>query len=501
MTSGDWGRSTSRGLIWSTASLVGGRALTFVSIAILARLLAPAEFGVVAAVVVFISLLEMVSDVGMKATVVYEQERGITARVQTAFTVNLGFAIVLTAAALTCAPLAAGFFRLEEHTGLFRMASLSLLLTGLGNVHDSLLMRELDFRRRIVPELARGVVRGGVSIALALGGWGADALVIGMLAGTATWTALQWVITPFRPTLSFDRAILHSMVRYASGAAMHAILVVVNRSVPVAAIGRALGEQALGFYTIALRVPELMIGMVAVNVSRVSFPALAQRRATDEQRLSASTLMVLRYQALYVAPVAAAIAVLSTPLIVVLFSAQWTEAGGVLSALAVLSGVATIAFPLGDALKAVGKQWLLVALNAVQIPILGAAIVVVAPRGIAAVGWAMACAATVFALALTMLAAREVGIRLRSIALAAGPGLVAALGVIVGAGAVRTAWPAPSLAPLACGAVAGAAGAALFLALFAPGVLSELRALLAVVHPGAREEGLESSRTREGHSP
>lgn len=474
--------------------------MTFVSIAILARLLAPAEFGVVAAVVVFISLLEMVSDVGMKATVVYEQERGITARVQTAFTVNLGFAIVLTATALTCAPLVAGFFRLEEHTGLFRMASLSLLLTGLGNVHDSLLMRELDFRRRIVPELARAVVRGGVSIALALGGWGADALVIGMLAGTATWTALQWVITPFRPTLSFDGAILHSMVRYASGAAMHAILVVVNGSVPVAAIGRALGEHALGFYIVALRVPELVIGMMAVNVSRVSFPALARRRATDGQQLCDSTVMVLRYQALYVAPVAAAVAVLSTPLIVVLFSAKWADAGGVLSALAVWSGVATVVFPLGDALKAVGKQWLLVALNAIQIPLLGTAIVLVAPLGIAAVGWAMVCAATVFAAAQTILAAREVGIRVSSIALAARPGLVAALGVIVGAGAVRIAWPAPSLAPLVCGAVAGAASAALFLALLAPGVLSELRAALGLVRLASRGEALESSRPRESPS-
>jgi PST family polysaccharide transporter len=228
------------------ASFLAARSLTFISIIVLARLLAPGEFGTVAAVALFISMIEVISDVGMKATLVYEQERGITKRVHTAFTINIVVATVLCATGVLLAPVVAGFFRLEEHTGLFRLASLNLLLTGLGNVHDSLLLRELDFRRRIIPDLARGIAHGCTSIALAVAGFGALALVVGLLAGTTAWTALQWLVTPFRPKFSLDRDILRSMVNYGSGAFLLAIVAAMAEAAPLAIIGRVLGESALG---------------------------------------------------------------------------------------------------------------------------------------------------------------------------------------------------------------------------------------------------------------
>ena len=82
------------GVYWSLLSLIGGKALTFLATLILARLLAPSEFGVLAAVLAFILVLEVISDVGLKASVIYESERGITSRVQTAFTLNLIFTLL-----------------------------------------------------------------------------------------------------------------------------------------------------------------------------------------------------------------------------------------------------------------------------------------------------------------------------------------------------------------------------------------------------------------------
>lgn len=499
MSTASWGRATRQGIIWSTASFVAGRTLTFVSIVVLARLLTPGEFGVVAAITAFLMLIEVVSDVGMKATVVYEQEHGITARVQTAFTVNLGFAFLLVGATLLLAPFVAGFFRLDEHVDLFRLASLNLLLTGLGNVHDSLLLRELDFRRRIIPDLVRQLTRGVVSIVLALAGLGAEALVIGMLAGTASWTVVQWTLTPFRPTLSLDAGIARSMAGYGSGSALLAIVGAVGGSVQIAMIGRALGEQALGLYVVARRIPELLIEMVAFNVSRVAFPALARRRARDKQGVGPAMLVLLRYQALYVGPAAAGLAVLAQPLVTVVFSSTWRDAGSVLTAVAVLSGVGSIAFPLGDVLKAVGKQWFLVALNVIQIPLVAAGILLLAPRGIDAVAWLVAGSAMTFAAGMMVIVSRELGIRARSVVSAARPGMIAALGVTVGAGAVRLAWPDLSIAPLVAGVLAGTGTGILFLRVLAPGVLSETVRTLGYGPGSSRATG--ASEVRGGDSP
>ncbi len=473
MSDGGWATATRQGIVWSAASFLGARTLTFISVVVLARLLAPADFGVVAAIALFIAMIEVISDAGMKATVVYEQEKGISERVDIAFTLNLAVAALLCAGAVLLAPVVAGFFRMEDHTDLFRLAPLNLLLTALGNVHDALLLRDLDFRRRMIPEVARGVAYGGTSIALAVAGFGVVALVAGLLAGTATWTVCQWLLTPFRPRLSLNREIVRSMAGYGSGAFSLAVIGALAGIAPMSLIGRILGEQALGLYTVARRIPELALEGVVYNISHVYFPALSRKRTIDERAVGSATLTVLRYQALCVAPMAAGLAVLASPLIVVLFSAKWADAGPVLSAVAILSGMACTFFPLGDALKAMGKQRHMVALNLLQVPCVAAGIVVLAPEGIVTVAWFMAGMSLTFLAGVAYLVSRQLDIRPRSLAAAARPGIAAAAGVVVAAGAVRLAWSSLSAGPLLAGLVAGALGGLLSVRVLAPGALSE----------------------------
>lgn len=479
MRPGSLSRATRHGIIWATGTFVAGRAITFLSVIVLARLLEPADFGVVAAIVVFLSLLELTSDVGMQATVVYEQERGITDRVQTALSVNVLIALVLAGAGVLAAPLVAGFFGMEEEAWLFRLASLSLLITGLSNVHDSVLMRELAFGRRVFPQIARALVRGVVSIALALGGLGAEALVIGMLAGSATWTVIQWALTPLRPRLTLDLGIARSMVGYASGAFALQVLAVVGTRLDTAVVGRVLGAQALGLYTVASRIPELLIESVAWNVSQVAFPALSRKRVTDPRGLAGATLKLFRYQALYAVPVAAGLALLAPPLVVVLFSDAWREAGGVMSAAAVMMGISAIVFPLGDVFKALGRQRLYVVLMLVQFPVFVAAIVWAAPHGILAVAWARAAVGLLHAVLVTGTVARTVRLGAFDLAAAAAPAAVTGLGVIAGAGAVRLAWPALSVWPLLLGGALGAVGGLAALRLLASGAYREVRSIIA----------------------
>ena len=155
MSSDSWGRSLRGGIAWSTVTFVAAKVLTFVSMLVLARLLVPSEFGAVAAVATFLTLVELGSDLGMKATVVYEQERGFTDRIQTAFTLNIVIVVIFTGIGELLAPAVASFFHIPGQTYLFRLGMLSLLLTGLGNMHDGVLLRELAFNRRIIPGTLR----------------------------------------------------------------------------------------------------------------------------------------------------------------------------------------------------------------------------------------------------------------------------------------------------------------------------------------------------------
>jgi lipopolysaccharide exporter len=478
-----WGQSTRQSLLWSAASLLGNKAVNFVSVMVLARLLAPSEFGLVAAVVVFLSFIELGSDLGMKATVVYEQEEGVSARVQSAFTLNLIIAVLLTGVALLCAPLVASFFRAEEHVDLFRLGALSLLFIGLGNIHDALLVREMDFKRRTIPQIVRASVRAAVSVSLAFAGFGAEALVIGLLVGSAAWTIVQWILSPLRPTFELDLQVVRGMAVYGSAAALLEVIAVISMRADSAIVGRVLGERALGLYTVASRVPELAIETVAWNTSEVAFPALSRKRAIDRGDLERSTLRLLRFQALYALPVAAGIAMVATPLVAVLFSSKWAVAGGVTAAIAVRAGITAVVFPLGDVFKALGRQRVLVALSAVQLPLMIATIIAIAPAGIVTVAWARAGFIALLGAVQVGFVLNALGSDARALLRALRPALVTSCGVLLGAAAGRLGVDGSYLVELAAGTVAGAGGGLLAARLFAYDALRELAQQLGKLRP------------------
>src|SRR4029079_17052022 len=212
------------------------------------------------------------------------------------------------------------------HAGLFRLGALNLLLTGLGNVHDAVLLRDMSFARRIRPQIARDLVRVTVSVGLAVAGFGAAALVYGYLAGTAAWTTWQWVLTPLRPRLRCRRTIARSMIAYGAPAALLSVLATINSRLDVVLIGHMLDSRALDLYSTAYRLPEVLLASIAYTLGVVAFPALARRRARDPSMLEDAPLQLLRYLALYALPVAAGLAVLSTPIVDLLFSETWHEA-------------------------------------------------------------------------------------------------------------------------------------------------------------------------------
>lgn len=472
------GKSIGRGVLWSTLAFACGRALTFISLLVVARLVTPGEFGVVAAVLAYLAILELISDLGMRATVVYEQEHGITERVDVAFTLGAVIAALLTVVGVVLAPLVAGFFGVEEHTWLFRLAAANLLLGGLGNVHDGLLVRELAFKRRTVPLLARGAVRGIVTIGLAVAGVGAASLVFGLLAGSTARTALLWALAREHPRLRFDRAIARSMASYGTGAAALQLIAVLGGKLDVTIIGRVLGQHALGVYALAYRLPELVIESIAWNVSDVAFPALAARRGEgDTEAVTRTALGLVRWQVLYAIPVAIGMAVMAPSIVVVLFGEQWRSAAGVLVAISVAEIVEVAIFSFGDAFRAIGRQGAFIALQLLVVPLLGVFIVLAAPYGLTAVAWMRVADIALFGVGVVLLSRRFLGLRLGALAAAFAPGTVAGLGVLAGAGALRLAWPATTAPELAAGVVCGAAGAVLALRLAQPAVLGELVAV------------------------
>lgn len=464
-----------RSLLWATVAVVASRAIGFVTLLVLTRLLAPDAFGTVAAITTFLALIQLGSDLGMQATVIYEQERGISERVHVAFTLNLVLASGVTLIAILLAPWVAAFFRVEGATDLFRLASLNLLLFGVGNIHDGLLLREMRFDRRVRPQLALGVVQAGVAISLAAAGLGAAAMVIGSLAGTAAWAATLWAMTAFRPRLVWRPEIARSMIGYGGAAAGLEVVAVISSRADVLVVGRMLGDHALGLYTVAFRLPEILLANVAWTLSSVAFPALSRLRQREEGSISGAVGRMVGLLALYALPLAVSMALLATPLVAALFPSVWAGAAPVLTAVALSVGINTVLFPLGDAGKAAGKQGTLLLLNVIHVPLMIGLMALAAPWGITGVAWAAVAAALLFLAMFLVWARWSVGLELGTIGRELRPALAATAGTVIGLGILRAAWPHGEPWPvLVTGAVVALGSAALGMRLFAPGAISAL---------------------------
>lgn len=482
------------GVGWSLFALVASKLVSFLALLVLARLLVPDEFGVVAAITIYLAFLEIASDLGVKAVVVYEQERGHSSRVQTAFSLNLIVVVVATLIGIGLSWPVAGFFDLADRHWLFLLGVLSLTFTGVSNIHDGLLLRELSLGRRVRPQLARGVVQAIVSIALAAAGLGASALVIGVVCGSLAWTLVQWSTTTFRPDFTLDRAIARSMVAYASGAWVFFVTSWLSIQADVLVVGHQLDTDDLGVYTMAYRLPELLVFNVAWTLSIVAFPALARERKRDDSDVVDSTVGLIGWLALYALPIAAALSVLGQPIVDVLFSTQWGASGPVLSGVALAVAMLTVMTPISDAAKAVGRQWSMVAIYALHVPLVIAAVVLASDRGPAAVAWASVAATVVFVVALLTWAHFALGITIGRIAHAMRAPVAAALGVCVVALPLRLLLhdQVPDLVVLLVAGLGAASGALLGLRALAPGTLSVVAAEAGLPALVARMRGVRA---------
>ncbi len=470
---------TLRGAAWAYGSYVGGRVLVLASTALLARLLAPAEFGLVALALIFIALLETVADLGLSQSLVIVRD-DVLEHADTVFTAS-----VLVGAALACltaaiGPLAALFFDEPVLVGLLPVLGANFLLRALGTTHYALAQRRIDFRSRTAAELADVAVRGLVGIALALLGLGAWSLALGYLAGTTALTVVLWLRVPWRPSLRLGRDHIRTLWRFGGSLTALDVLAAGIANADYVFIGRVLGPASLGLYSLGFRIPELLILNLSVVAGQVLFPAFA---ALGRDALASAYLTSLRYTLMVALPAAAGLALLAEPLTLGLFGDAWRGAISATQILTLYALAVAIGIPAGSAYKALGRVRVLLLLAVPRAGLLIAALVLFGSHGIVAVAACQAAVAAAFSATGIVLASRLLELRARRLWSSAWPSLAATAGMAVvlllGAPLVGG-WPG-----VVTGAVAGGAAYLALLWLFDG---ASLRRLLATATP-VRHEG------------
>ena len=315
------GRRAFRGFMWAAASYAGGRLLVFAATLVLARLLVPDEFGLVAFALAVMHYLEYLTDLGLGAALVYRSDAEDQEVSSTAFWIGIAGGVVLFVASWFIAPVLAELGPDERVEELFRVLALYFLFTALGKAHEYRLRRRLDFRRLFWPQFLGGLVKGAVAIALAAGGSGAWSLIIGQLAGALTQSVALWSVHPWRPSFVIARDRLPAMLRFGLGIVAVGLLGQGARNFDYLIVGAKLGAVALGLYYLAFRLPELVILSGFQVANEVLFPFYARLRegvVEGAAELRRGYLQTVRLGSMVAFPAAFAMAALALPLVLTL---------------------------------------------------------------------------------------------------------------------------------------------------------------------------------------
>ncbi|MCA9872154.1 MAG: lipopolysaccharide biosynthesis protein [Anaerolineales bacterium] len=379
-------KATLHGTFWLYAATYSGKILVFISTVILARLLQQTDFGLAGYALIVISFLEVLSDLGIGSAVIYYRDDQKV--LDTAFWLNLATGFALFALTWFVAPYAAVFFNDPRITAMTRFLGLSFPLTAVGNIHSALLRKNLTFKRKFVPDITKSFGKGVLSVVLALAGLGAWSLVIAQVFGTAVSVIALWWVSPWRPGFQFDREMARPLLGYGTNiVAVNGLGTFINQ-VDYLVVGRVLGAAALGVYTLAFRIPELLVKEFCANAGQVIFPAYAKIRE-DRAALSQGFLITMRYMSLITVPVALGLAAVSQPLVITFFTEKWAAAIPVLSAISIYTLIRSITFNIGDVYKAQGRPDILTRLSLVKAVMLAPALwwAAVVVGSITAVAW------------------------------------------------------------------------------------------------------------------
>jgi O-antigen/teichoic acid export membrane protein len=369
------------GLRWSLPARLGTEVLTLASMVVLARLIAPAEFGHYAVALVVGEIAMVVPGEGVGSALVQRQtlER---VHLQAGMVLALVAGAVLAAIMLALAALVVVPIFGESTAELVRLSTPSCLIAAASAVPTAVLRRRLAFRRLSVMDIVSTGTRAVASVGLALAGLGAESLVLGgMLSGIAA-AAIAWTgAWPPPPRLHLCAA--REVLDYGLPAALASISWVGFRNCDYAIVGARLGAAQTGFYFRAYSLAVEYQKKISIVMSQIGFPVLARAQGTADGAVLRHQMVRLLTTLLF--PLLTLLAVLAPVAVPLVFGADWKQAVVPTQILA-LGGASTLVIDTaGVALMAAGRARALLAYGWGHFTTYAAAVFVAAPHGLAAV--------------------------------------------------------------------------------------------------------------------
>lgn len=341
------------GISWVTLYIYVVRIIGFLTTLILAKLLTPEDFGLVAIGVLVIEMTMIFGKFGIGQALIYRKEQ-IEPAANAAFFLVLGFNLLLVTGIILGAPLIGHFFENSAVVPIVVWLSLTMLPNAVKIIPTVLLEKELKFKRLVLPEVLPALVSAIGSVIAALLGAGVWSLVVRQLLYSFLGLILLWWISPIKIRFEFDWKIFREIIDYGKHMITASLLLLVLYNIDNMIVGKIVGTTALGFYVLAFRIANLPVQEGSHVISKVMFPVFSKIQH-DREALSAGFLKVIKFVSAFCAPISIGMALYTPDLIRIIYGEKWLAAIVPLQILTAYGFIRALGVPGGEIMKSIGK--------------------------------------------------------------------------------------------------------------------------------------------------
>lgn len=309
------------GLMWRFLERFGAQGVTFVVSIILARLLDPEVYGIVAIVTVFTAILNVFIDSGLGNALIQKKEAD-DLDFSSVFFFNMFMCVVLYLLLFAAAPFIAKFYKMPELTPVIRVMSLTVIISGVKNVQQAYVSKHLLFKRFFFATLGGTVGAAMLGIWMAYKGYGVWALVAQGMFNATVDTLILWITVKWRPKLRFSFERFKGLFSFGWKLLVSQLIDTVYNNLRQLIIGKLYNADNLAFYNRGYMLPNVFVVNVNTAIDSVLFPVMSNAQDSVES-VRTMTRRSIRVSSYAMWPIMLGIAAVSKPLVAVLLTEKW----------------------------------------------------------------------------------------------------------------------------------------------------------------------------------
>ena len=316
-------RATS-GFVWTFAQQFGNQLVSFVVSVFLARLLLPAEFGLIGMVAIFIAIGNTLLNAGLTQSLIRSKEID-QEDYSTVFYFNLVASVILYGIIYLLAPFIADFYDQKIITKIIRVYSLTFVISAFGAVQLAKLTKEMDFRTQTLIAIPAAIIGGAIGIYMAYSGYGVWSLVWSSIITIVVSTVQLWVYSKWTPSWVFNFNKFKEHFNFGYKLTLSGLMDKIFNNLLLIVIGKFFSPAQVGFYTRAETTKQLPVTNISNALNKVTYPLFATIQ-DDDLRLKRVYKKLMKMVLFVVAPVLVFLAVLAEPTFRFLFTEKWLPA-------------------------------------------------------------------------------------------------------------------------------------------------------------------------------